>query len=176
MSNLFIPWARAIWRNNPGGPESLLMQVEGGIYLWTSETLDEPREECLCPGILPRPHLECLFHIKIRAGTSGSQKERGCHLQSSERQEERKPRGLKAEPEGPFRAGVRVTVTLGSLYMGSQHVSSCEPRREHDPSEAGSRQLLGEQDETKRHHPGHQNVSGSEVKETALSWPCSLPW
>lgn len=47
MSDLFIPWARAIWRNNPGGPESLLMRVEGGIYPWTSETLDEPREECL---------------------------------------------------------------------------------------------------------------------------------
>lgn len=74
------------------------------------------------------------------------------------------------------RAGIRVTVTLSGLYVGRQHVSACEPRREHDPSEAGSRQLLGEQDETKRHHPRHQNVSGSEVKEITLSWPCFLPW
>ena len=25
ISNLFIPWARAIWRNNPGGPESTVL-------------------------------------------------------------------------------------------------------------------------------------------------------
>lgn len=31
---------------------------------------------------------------------------------------------------------VRVTVTLGSLYVGSQRVSGCDPRREHDPSES----------------------------------------
>ena len=74
------------------------------------------------------------------------------------------------------RVRVRLTVTLASLYVGSQRVSGCDPRRQNDPSEAGSCQLLGEQDETKRHHSGHQNVSGSEAKETTLSWPCSFPW
>lgn len=149
------------------------MWVEVGIYPWTSETLDEPWEECLCPGFPLRPHLECLFHVKIRAGTSGSQQGRGCHIQSPGIQEKRKPRGLKAGLSVHGRAGVRVTVTLGGLYVGSQRVSGCDPRREHDPSEAGSCQFLREQEETKRHHPGHQNVSSSEVKETTLTWLCS---
>lgn len=87
-------------RSRVNSPGTLLMWVEVGIYAWTSETLDVPWEECLCPGFPPRPHLECLFHVKIRAGTSGSQQGRGRHFQSSGIQEKRKPRGLNAEPEG----------------------------------------------------------------------------